>query len=133
MKAAVKWQKEYMFRGENGNGIQIVMDGNNEEGLEPMSLLLLSLAGSTGINVINILDKMQVNYEDLSLQIEGERHKEEPGNLKRVTLKYVLKGSEMMSDKFKRAIDLSMRKYCSVLHSLDRSINIRVEYCVINN
>jgi len=123
MKAAVKWQKEYMFRGENGNGIQIVMDGNNEEGLEPMS----------GINVINILDKMQVNYEDLSLQIEGERHKEEPGNLKRVTLKYVLKGSEMMSDKFKRAIDLSMRKYCSVLHSLDRSINIRVEYCVINN
>ena len=67
MKAAVKWQKEYLFRGENGNGIQIVMDGNNKDGLEPLSLLLLSLAGSTGMNVINILDKMQVNYKDLSL------------------------------------------------------------------
>jgi len=133
MKAALTWEKNSLFRGENGNGIQISLDGNNQEGLEPMSLLLISLAGSTGMDVINILNKMQVNYSDLSLQIEGERHIEEPGHLKRLTLRYILKGSDLMSDKFKRAIDLSMKKYCSVLHSLNKGIGIKIEYCVTNN
>ncbi|RKY85890.1 osmotically inducible protein OsmC [candidate division KSB1 bacterium] len=133
MKAALKWEKDSLFRGENENGITIALDGCNKEGLEPMALLLLSLGGSTGMNVINILNKMQVNYTDLSLQIEGERYNEEPGHFRKITLRYILKGNKMMRDKFKRAIDLSMKKYCSVLHSLDKRIGIKIEYCIVDN
>ena len=130
MKTALKWEKEHVFKGENERGVSVKVDGNENGEFNPMELLLLSLGGSTADNIVNILTKMQVNFSGLLLQIEGERHSEEPGSFKKITLRYILKGNKLMSDKFKRAIDLSMRKYCSVLHSLDRRIAVKVEYCI---
>jgi len=102
----------------------ITIDGNTEEGPTPMEALLLAAAGCAGADVVSILKKMKVGLETVSIDLVGERRTEHP---KRYTgLKYVFRfaGEGVELSKAERAVNLSLDKYCSVLHSLNPDIKV---------
>ena len=102
----------------------ITNDGNTEEGPTPMEALLLAAAGCAGADVVSILKKMKVGLETVSIDLVGERRTEHP---KRYTgLKYVFRfaGEGVELSKAERAVNLSLDKYCSVLHSLNPDIKV---------
>lgn len=87
--------------------------GGHNAGARPMEMLLMGLAGCTAIDVILILQKQKQVIDDFRLSVEGLREKgATPAPFQKIHITYKLKG-QLNSDKVKRAIDLSMDKYCS--------------------
>jgi putative redox protein len=95
-----------------------------------MEMLLMSLAGCMGVDVVDILTKMRVPLGGLAVRVEADRRKEPPRRLLAVRLTYRVEGVPASDrGKLQRAIDLSRERYCSVLHSLqpDLDLDIRIE------
>ncbi|MFD2569012.1 OsmC family protein [Spirosoma soli] len=87
--------------------------GGHNAGARPMEMLLMGLAGCSAIDVILILQKQKQVIDDFRLKVDGLREKgATPAPFKKVHITYLLKG-QLNADKVKRAIDLSMDKYCS--------------------
>ena len=127
----LRWAGEgLVFRGGSDGGPEVTVDSGGSEGASPMELLLLSLAGCMGVDVVLILQKARVPLEALEVEVIGERADGEPRKFVAIELVYRLKGPQAEHEtRLQRAIDLSRDKYCSVLHSLDPAIafSIRVE------
>ena len=89
-----------------------------------MLTLLLAAAACTGSDVVVILEKMRVNLRGLRIEVAGTRREEEPRRYVALHLDYHLGGEAIDLVKARRAIDLSLEKYCSVIHSLAPDIAV---------
>jgi putative redox protein len=120
------WSGEGLaFRGGPEGGVQIGVDSAGVTGQSPMQLLLMSLAGCMGVDVLMILQKSRVHVESLEVQVTGVRAETAPKRYVSLELVYVVTGpGEDDQDKLDRAIALSRDKYCSVLHTLDPGIEV---------
>lgn len=130
-RVRLRWDGEgNVFRGGSEGGPTIVVDGDQQEGAAPMQLLLASLAGCMAIDVRSILEKSRVRLESMEIEATGIRASEAPRRYHTIELVYRLSGPTPEDQpKLDRAIELSRDKYCSVLHTLDPSLDmdIRVE------
>jgi putative redox protein len=118
------WQQGLRFTGSDSGGPAITVDGDNVVGPGPMLTLLLAAAACSGSDVVLILEKMRVNLRELRIEVAGTRREEEPRRYVAIHLDYHLGGEGIDQVKARRAIDLSLEKYCSVIHSLAPDIAI---------
>ena len=123
-KIVLAWEEGLSFRGGEPGGPAILIDGNNAAGPGPMVTLLLAAASCTGSDVVVILQKMQVPFTTLSIEVSGSRREAEPRRYTAIHLDYRIGGAGIDPAKARRAIDLSLEKYCSVIHSLAPDIAI---------
>lgn len=102
--------------------------GGHNAGARPMEMLLMGLAGCSAIDVILILKKQKQVIDDFRLKVDGMREKgATPAPFKKIHITYLLKG-QLDADKVKRAIDLSMDKYCSATAQLRPSAEITYSF-----
>lgn len=96
----------------------VEMDTTDEStqnlGPSPKKLMLASLAGCTGIDVVSILNKMKVNFSDLKIDIHASLTEEHPKIYNEVFINYFIKVKEEDQAKVQKAVDLSKDKYCGV-------------------
>jgi putative redox protein len=123
-RALVSWEGALRFRGGEPGRPTTLVDGDNEAAPGPMLTLLLAAAGCSGSDVVVMLEKMRVKLEQLRIEISGVRREQEPRRYTALHLDYHLKGEGLDEAKARRAIELSIEKYCSVLHSLAPDIRI---------
>ncbi len=101
----------------NGHSITIDLDkaaGGNDTGPGPKILMLVSLAGCTGVDVVSILNKMKANFSDFTINVEAHLTKVHPKIYDDVTITYSIKVSKADESKVEKAITLSQDKYCGV-------------------
>lgn len=130
----VEWTGDMAFDAEL-NGHHIKMDaseqvGGHNTGPSPKGLLLVSLAGCTGMDVVSILKKMQVNNYKLKIEVEGELTEEHPKIYHTITVKFLFTGDDLPAEKLKRAVELSDTRYCGVSAMLKKAAEINVEIIV---
>jgi putative redox protein len=123
-RASLVWQERLVFRGGEPGGPLTTIDGDNAAGPGPMLTLLLAAAACTGADVVVILEKMRVILHELRIEASGVRREQEPRRYTGIHLDYHLRGDGLDAAKARRAIDLSITKYCSVVHSLAPDIRI---------
>jgi putative redox protein len=123
-RATLTWQEGLRFTGGEPGGAVITLDGDNAAGPGPMLTLLLAAAACTGSDVVAILEKMRVGLRELRIEVSGTRREEEPRRYVAIHLDYRLGGEDIDPGKARRAIDLSLEKYCSVIHSLAPDIAV---------
>jgi len=123
-KASLTWQRGMEFDGSSGTAPAIHMDADNRTAPSPMALVLLAAGSCTGADIVTILEKMRVNLIRLQIDVSGTRRDEEPRRYLNLHLIYHMSGEGLDETKARRAIDLSIQKYCSVLHSLAPDIPI---------
>src|SRR5919112_2026416 len=114
----LRWEEGLRFIGGQLNGPSITIDGDNAAGPGPMVALLLAAAGCTGSDVVLILKKMRVPFDGLQIDVSGVRREEEPRRFVSIHFEYRITGPGIDAEKARRAIELSVEKYCSVIHSL---------------
>lgn len=131
----VKWTGEMQFVGESvDTGHSIVMDtdqefGGRNSGFRPMHLLLISLGGCTGMDVISLMKKKRQEVTGLTINIGGERLAiEDPHVYTRISVEYVFKGKDLSEAAIKRSIKLSEEKYCSVMATLKPLAKIDISW-----
>ena len=122
--ATLAWSRGLSFRGGEPGGPEMVIDGDNVAAPGPMLTLLLAAAGCTGADVVVILQKMRVKLLELRIDVTGRRRETEPRRYTAIHFEYHLRGEGLDQAKATRAIELSISKYCSVVHSLAPDIRI---------
>jgi putative redox protein len=124
----LEYEVEYignnLFIGKSGDGRITIIDTRKQEErkyFSPMELLLLASAGCTAIDIVSILRKMRVDFEDLRVTVTGKRREEYPKIYEEFSLKYILKGKNIDREKVERAVKLSLDKYCSASITLKKA------------
>ena len=113
-----------MFEGGAPGGPTIIVDGNSEVGPSPVVSLLIAAASCTGADVVLILDKMRAGLTEFRIAARGTRREEDPRRYLAMHFTYHLRGTDLDETRARRAIDLSIQKYCSVMHSLAPDIAV---------
>ena len=90
-------------------------NGGNNEGPGPKRLMLVSLAGCTGIDIVTILNKMKVEFSELSIDTEATLTENTPKTYSHVKVTYKIKIAEESRTKMEKAVHLSEDKYCGVM------------------
>lgn len=90
--------------------------GGNADGLRPKALMLSALAGCSGLDVASMIKKMRLEVSDFDIETEGFLTETEPAVYNKVIVTYNFYGNNLNKEKLSRAVDLSVEKYCGVLH-----------------
>ncbi len=130
MQVNVTWCQAHEFSSEF-EGTITPIDGNKITGPGPKSLLLSGLAGCSGIDVVDILEKMRVPFTDLSISAEAEQTDEHPKVFKEITLVYSIRTAPENEEKLKKAIELSLEKYCGVAAMLKKNSVINYKIAIL--
>ena len=119
---------KFHFEATNEQNVVIQIDGapdigGADLGARPMELLLMGLGGCSSIDIGLILGKQRLVIDDMKLTIEGNRSDSVPALFENIHVLVDLAG-ELPISKVKRAVELSITKYCSVAKILEKSARI---------
>lgn len=123
-KIVLAWKRRLVFQGGAPGGPEVVIDGDNAAGPGPMLSLLLAAAACSGSDVVVILEKMRIGLRQLRIEVSGVRREQEPRRYTSIHFDFHLAGEGLDETRARRAIDLSLEKYCSVVASLAPDIKI---------
>ena len=113
------WKENMVFESDNPSGETLFMDAPDEgienKGLRPKALMLSSLAGCSGLDVVSLLKKMRAEVNDFKMVVHGELTEEHPRYYHKVVIEYHFYGSDLQEDKINKAVKLSVDQYCGVM------------------
>jgi putative redox protein len=132
----VQWQGGFKFASDDGHGHNVIVDapqneGDDFDGMMPGGLLLSGLAGCSGIDVVNILQRQRQNVTGIEIKATGEQLPDAPWTYTSFHLEYTIKGKGLDESRVRRAIELSEEKYCSVGATLKGKAAISSTYRII--
>jgi putative redox protein len=127
MKTITTWKQAHQFES-NQNGNTIALDGSVENGFSPKAILLSGLAACSGIDVVDILEKMRVEFSAFSIETSAVQTTDHPKVFSNIEIIYRLKTDPANEDKLKKAIDLSLDRYCGVAAMLRK--NSPIQYTI---
>ena len=118
------------------SGHHVIMDalplvGGNDEGARPKELMLASLAGCTGMDVVSILKKMRVEPEYFNIRVEAEMTEEHPKHYIAMHIIYEFKGEGLELEKLQKAVKLSQDQYCGVSTAYRKAMEITYEIVIL--
>lgn len=138
-KAIATWTSGRQFVAETETGHAVVMDapvagGGRNTAPSPMELLLVGLAGCTGIDVVYILkDRMKKPLTALAVEVSGTRADTEPKVYTQIQVVYRVRGVGLEDKDVRRAISLSAEKYCSASIMLGKTARITSAYVITDD
>lgn len=120
------------------NEISVKMDASPEfgganEGSRPKELLLASVTGCTGMDVVSILNKMKVELESFNMIVEADVTEEHPKHYTHMHLIYEFKGKNLDKEKLEKAVTLSQDKYCGVSYMFKKFLELTYEIRIIES
>lgn len=127
MTTETTWKGELVFEATQDNSATVTMDGNRIASMSPKALLLAGLSGCSAVDIVEILQKMRVPFESLSVVASTEQTEEHPRVFKDIMMVYRLKSNPENKEKIKKAIELSMDKYCGVAAMLRKNSPIHYQ------
>ncbi len=135
-QVAVKWIDGLKFVGTGYANHSIVIDGpaeagGNDSAVRPGEMVLMALAGCTGIDVVSLLKKMRVPFDHFEIAITAETAEDHPKYFTKINVEYRVRGKNIPEDKLQRAIDLSRETYCSVSAQLRPSAELGYSYKIL--
>lgn len=124
------------FRAETPSGHEVLMDaspevGGENRGVRPLELLLVGLAGCTGMDVISILRKMRQDVTGYEVSVSGERADEHPRVYTRIVVEHILRGRGLVEANVARAVELSATRYCSASAMLEKAARVEHRYTIV--
>lgn len=107
------------------NGHSIILDtvpagGGENHGPNPKPLLLSALAGCTGMDIVPMLQKMRVEFSNLSIAVDADLTDEHPRVYSEIRLTYRIQVAESDREKVEKAVKLSKTSYCGVSAMLEK-------------
>lgn len=135
VKARVRRVEGMRFAGAGWSGHEVVMDaaaesGGKDSGARPMELLLVGLAGCTGMDVVSLLRKMRVPFDGLEFNISADKSEDHPSVFTAIRMEYVVRGRGVDPEKVQKAINLSQERYCSVSAMLKKACPVEYSFRV---
>jgi putative redox protein len=113
-EVVAEWIGESAFEGRNQSGGSVQIGTHaGKPGVGPMEMLLLGVAGCTGMDIVSILGKKRQKLDRFEVQVRGKRADEHPKVYTDIEVIYCLWGQAIDPKAVEQAIQLSEEKYCS--------------------
>jgi putative redox protein len=128
------WLSDLAFEAEV-DGHKIYMDstmehGGKNTGPRPKPLMMVALAGCTGMDVAALLKKMKEEIEEFSVEVEGDITEEHPKRFEAMRVIYRLKGKRINRNNVEKAVNLSTQKYCGISANYSQAFPISYEIII---
>jgi len=125
------------FHVRTPSGFEFVIDSAVDPsmalaGPTPMELQLVALGGCTAMDTISILRKMRQDVTGYDVRLTHTRAAEHPKVYLTVQLTHVVRGRNLSEPNVRRAIELTMARYCPVFHMLYPKVDISERYELID-
>ena len=122
MVVITSWGGKRTFLSKCPSGFDVKMDatknyGGDGQGLTPMELILVGVAGCIGIDVTMLLGKNLENINKIDILTEGLSREEMPASFVKIKCTFIVEG-DINARRFWKAIRLGHKKYCAVSDSL---------------
>lgn len=136
MTARAHYVSGTRFDSESGTAHRLTMDtssddGGQDAGFRPMELLLVGLAGCTGMDVISILHKKRQDITSYDIRVHGVRADEHPRIFTEITVEHIVTGRHVDPAAVAHAIELSEAKYCGVGAMLGKAARLTHLYRIV--
>lgn len=126
------WQGEGIFLGQNPKGGTVQMGSReNQPGISPMELLLMGVAGCTGMDIASILTKKRQPLTEIKVRVRGKMVDSFPRIYDEIEIEYLLWGDGIDPAAVEQAIHLSEDKYCSASAMLRASAKVSWSYRIL--
>jgi putative redox protein len=131
-KALVRYTGGMQFLGISESGHVAAVDASTEghggdTAPRPTELLLIAQGSCSGMDVVSILKKQRVRFDRLEIDLDGQKTEEDPKYIANVQITYRIWGEDIDEAKFKKAIELSLGKYCTVSNTMKSKISFDYE------
>jgi len=124
---SLSWSDGLAFSADV-DGHKVVVDAHSPDGPSkgpsPKKLLMVSLAGCTGMDVVSILNKMRVEFTKFTIDVHAVLADEHPKKYLKIVLDYRIDASPDAREKIIKAIELSRERYCGVWNTLAPAVPI---------
>ncbi|MDH7500504.1 MAG: OsmC family protein [candidate division NC10 bacterium] len=128
-EAKVRWITGHQFIGIDSTQHSVVLSSPEEGiGMKPSDLLLVSLAACSAYDVVEILQKKRLHLIGLEVQVQAEQDPEPPWAFRRIQLEYRVRGRDIPEGAVAQAIELSEKKYCSVLATISGVAEVKSRF-----
>ncbi|QOD59483.1 OsmC family protein [Polaribacter haliotis] len=126
------WTEKSQFETDNPSGHKFTMfdksqDNGDTVGFAPKALMLSSLAGCSGLDVVSLLEKMRAKVADFKIEVTAELTDEHPKFYNKVKVDYHFTDSELQPEKIQKAVNLSVTKYCGVMEMFRQFADVKIE------
>ena len=127
-----KWTQKSQFDTDNPSGHHLTMfdksqDNGDVVGFAPKALMLSSLAGCSGLDVVSLLEKMRAEVAQFHIEVTAELTDEHPKYYNNVKVDYHFSDAELQPDKIQKAVNLSVTKYCGVMEMFRKFADVKTE------
>ena len=131
-----QWKEGMLFEA-NVDGHIVTMDTSKEGGgqdsaASPKKLLLAALGGCTGMDVVSLLKKMQVDIKKCSIEVQGDVAEDHPKYYTKIHVVYKFTGKDLPLDKLQKAVKKSEETYCGVEALYRRAIEVTSEIQILD-
>lgn len=127
----IQWLGNMLFNADTLGGsikIDAAEDvGGQGLGVRPKALMLSSLAGCSGMDIVSLLKKMRAEVDNIEINVTGELTEEHPKIYNKVHVEYLFYGTDFQKDKIEKAVALSADKYCGVMEMFRQFAEISSE------
>ncbi|WP_392347739.1 OsmC family protein [uncultured Polaribacter sp.] len=126
------WTEKSQFKSDNPSGYEFTMfdksqDNGDVVGFAPKALMLSSLAGCSGLDVVSLLEKMRAEVANFKIEVTAELTDEHPKFYNKVKVDYHFTDSELQPAKIQKAVNLSVTKYCGVMEMFRQFADVEIE------
>lgn len=129
----ITWREEMRFDATGVDDVTVRLDsdavhGGTGAGFRPLELMLISLGGCTGMDVLSILRKKRQQVTEYHVTVQGTQQQAYPRVYTAITIQHILHGNDLSEEAVKRAIELSETKYCPAYAMLSQAVDITSSY-----
>jgi putative redox protein len=129
-EVSIRWTEQLQFEGGPAGRPPVLVDGDSRAATSPVELLLVAAATCSAADVVVILKKQRVRLAGLEVAVRGTRRETEPRRYTAIAFHFTVRGEGADEAKARRAVALSIEKYCSVVASLAPDISITYDVTV---
>lgn len=135
MDVKMTWQGRMTFEGQAESGFTVPLGtdpkvGGDNDGLRPMELIALGLAGCTAMDVISILAKKRQDVTSFEVKVNAGRADEHPKVFTNAVIHYHVTGHGLDESAIVRAIELSAIRYCPAQAMFAQIMPIELKYYI---
>ena len=133
MKVSVNWQSNMSFTGIVPSGYPVQMDadasyGGTANGVRPMEMIALGLAGCAAMDVLSILRKKRQDVTQFEVKVDAPRSPEYPKVFTSAVITYIITGKDIDEAAVLRSMELAATKYCPAQFMLEQAFPMDLHY-----
>ncbi|MCC6148310.1 MAG: OsmC family protein [Anaerolineaceae bacterium] len=131
MDAKVTWSQRLSFVGTADSGFEVPLgvikdQGGDDDGFRPMELLLIGLAGCTGMDAISIMQKKGQDVTAFEVRVHADRTDQHPKVFTSIVIEYVFAGHNLDRAAAERSVQLSAERYCPAQALFKKAVPIEM-------